>query len=116
MERLELTSLEVTSVPSTIVALCIWRMGAHQIAGGTVVLEVPLKMVSGRGDHRLEGDMVAQALQPTNQSPLHYLPLPFVEIASPHFSVGFLKNRRPVMRICLTWQLYTPCSIAELCL
>jgi hypothetical protein len=36
-----------------------------------------------------KGNMVAQASQSTNQSPLHGLAFPFVEIVSPQFSVGF---------------------------
>jgi hypothetical protein len=46
-------------------------------------------MGSGCNDHRLEGDLVAQALQSTNQSPLYALAFPFVEIASTQLSVGF---------------------------
>ncbi len=53
-------------------------------------------MGSGHNDHGLEDDLVTQALQPTNQSPLYGLALPFVEIASPHFSVGFLGSEEVV--------------------
>jgi hypothetical protein len=49
----------------------------------------PLKMASGRSAHGLESDMVAQALQPTNQPPLYGLAFPFVEIVSSQFSVDF---------------------------